>query len=146
MLIYAKDPGAYDLHKAHHLDAGFDISCCETVEIPPHQICLIDTGIHLGIKPWQIAFIHPRSSTMTSGLLVGTGVIDAGYLGSVKIQTFNLTDEPITVTKGRRLAQIVVQNNSEYIQPANLVSLEDLINAKNELDTRGINGFGSSGL
>lgn len=146
MLNYAKEPGAYDLYKAHALDAGFDIACSDTVEIAPHQICLLDTGIYLGIKPWQIAYIHPRSSTIKSGLLVVTGVIDAGYLGAVKIQVVNLTDEVITVTKGRRIAQIVVHNNSEYGQPANLMKREELIQENIECDSRGENGFGSSGL
>ena len=144
MLNYAKDQGAYPLYKAHKLDAGYDLSASETKLCEQGAVTLINTGIHIGILPWQMAFVQPRSSTAKLGLLVITGVIDAGYTGAIKLQVLNFSDKPVLVNAGQRLAQLIVHNNASYSDDTNLMSLDDLI-ANQKLDNRGDNGFGSSG-
>jgi dUTP diphosphatase len=58
--------------------------------------------------------VFARSSTpITRGLMVanGVGVIDADYCGAtdeVKIQVINVTDKPVRVARGDRLAQGIV--------------------------------------
>lgn len=145
MFNYSKDTGAYPLYKAHKFDAGYDLSASETVLCPRNQVTLINTGVHIGIKPWQMAFVQPRSSTAKLGLLVITGTIDAGYTGAIKIQVLNFSDHEITVTAGQRVAQIVVHNNSTFGEDCRCVSPEILAEFRKYSDDRGYQGFGSSG-
>lgn len=145
MFNYAKDTSAYPLYKAHPYDAGFDICSAQTIYCEPHDVTLIDTGIHISIKPWQMAFVQPRSSTAKLGLLVVTGTIDAGYTGAIKIQVINYTDHPIVVKSGQRLAQLIVHNNAEYGDEPQVVPLSELYDTTSNIDTRGNNGFGSTG-
>lgn len=146
MLIYAKEPRAQALVKAHQLDAGFDLSSQDTVCIQENSCFLFDTGIHIKLEPSEVGLILPRSSTAKYGLLVVTGVIDAGYTGSLKIQIINPFAKKITVTKGQRLAQLVVVNNSRIGQSAYAVSLDTFENLSEGIsDNRKSCGFGSSG-
>lgn len=142
---YSKDTNAYPLYKAHTYDAGFDLSTAETILCEPGEVTIINTGIHIAIKPWQVALVQPRSSTAKKGLLVITGVIDAGYTGAIKIQVLNFTKNTITINAGTRLAQLVIHNNSEYSIEPELVSLNELAQISPKGDNRGDNGFGSSG-
>lgn len=144
MFNYAKDHGASPLYKAHKLDAGFDLAASETTIIPEGEFAILNTGIHIGIKPWQMAFVQPRSSTTMLGLLVVTGTIDAGYTGAIKLQIINFAKRDVVIKAGQRLAQLIILNNASYCEEANIVSLDDLI-TEQELDNRGDNGFGSSG-
>ncbi len=145
MLIYAKEEGAVNLQKAHLLDAGFDLASFKETICKPHLVTMIDTGIHLKLEPDEVAFIQPRSSTSKQGLFVITGTIDAGYTGSLKIQAINLTDSDISISKGQRIAQIIVLTNSRCLQKALLVSLDNFCDTNDFDDNRRNNGFGSSG-
>lgn len=145
MFNYAKDQGAYPLYKAHQLDAGFDLASAESVYCPSCELTIINTGIHIAIKPWQMAFVQPRSSTAKLGLLVITGVIDAGYTGAIKLQIYNFSGSGIAVKAGQRLAQLVIHNNASFCDEPNIVDLEELLSEQGSKDSRGDNGFGSSG-
>jgi dUTP pyrophosphatase len=144
-MYYSKDTNAYPLFKAHTYDAGFDLSTAETVMCESGEVTIINTGIHIALKPWQVALVQPRSSTAKKGLLVITGVIDAGYTGAIKIQVLNFTKEAIVVNSGMRLAQLVIHNNSEYSIEPELVALDEVLENAPNGDNRGDNGFGSSG-
>ena len=64
-------------------------------------------------------------------------IVDAGYRGEVKVLLMNLGKEAFKVTKGMRIAQMVIAP----VYPAELVEADEL----SESD-RGGNGFGSSGV
>jgi dUTP pyrophosphatase len=84
--------------------------------------------------------IFARSSTpLKRGLVVanGVGVVDADYCGpadEVKVQLLNVTDQPVSVRRGDRLAQGIVL-------PAPRIEWEEV--AEMPAPTRG--GFGSTG-
>jgi len=145
MFKYAKDANAYDLKKANLLDAGFDLAIAEEVVCEPHKLTTIETGIHLSLRPSEIAFVRSRSSTAKKGLFIITGVIDAGYTGSIKIQVFNFTDTKIVLREAQRIAQIVVAQNSRVLEEPCLVPLTEVLSDSNKADSRGNKGFGSSG-
>lgn len=94
--------------------AGFDLAAAENVDVPPRQIRLIGTGLVITVPEGYFLAIFARSSTpFKRGLMVanGVGVIDSDYCGAadeVKIQVINVTDEPVNIRRGDRIAQGIV--------------------------------------
>jgi dUTP pyrophosphatase len=94
--------------------AGFDLAAAEDVEVPPRQIRLIGTGLVIKVPESYFLAVFARSSTpFKRGLMVanGVGVIDSDYCGAsdeVKIQVINVTDQPVTIRRGDRIAQGIV--------------------------------------
>lgn len=91
--------------------AGFDLAASEDVEIEPHSIALVPTGLVIAVPAGQFLGIFARSSTpMKRGLMVanGVGVIDSDYCGDtdeIKVQVLNFTDARVVVKSGDRIAQ-----------------------------------------
>ena len=94
--------------------AAFDLAAGCDVEVPPHQIRLVPTGLVIQVPAGYFLAVLARSSTpLKRGLMVanGVGVIDSDYCGpadEVKVQVINVTDAPVHVAKGDRLAQGMV--------------------------------------
>jgi len=94
--------------------AGFDLAASADIEIPARSIRLVGTGLVIGVPEGHFLGIFARSSTpLKRGLMVanGVGVIDADYCGpedEIKIQVLNITDAPVKVIRGDRLAQGIV--------------------------------------
>ena len=94
--------------------AGFDLAAAADIEIPPRGIRLVGTGLVIAVPDGHFLGIFARSSTpLKRGLMVanGVGVIDADYCGpddEIKIQVLNITDAPVKVARGDRLAQGIV--------------------------------------
>ncbi|OFW38652.1 MAG: hypothetical protein A3J29_17020 [Acidobacteria bacterium RIFCSPLOWO2_12_FULL_67_14b] len=120
--------------------AGFDLASAVDLEIPPRSIRLVGTGLVIAVPEGHFLGIFARSSTpLRRGLMVanGVGVIDADYCGpadEIKIQMLNITDAPVQVARGDRLAQGIVL-------PCPRVEWEEV--ADIAAPTRG--GFGSTG-
>ena len=91
--------------------AGFDLAASRDVDVAPHTIALIPTGLVIRAPEGHFLGIFARSSTpLKRGLMVanGVGVVDEDYCGpndEVKIQVLNFTSAPVQVKKGDRLAQ-----------------------------------------
>jgi dUTP pyrophosphatase len=94
--------------------AGFDLAAAVDVEIPARSIRLVGTGLVIAVPEGHFLGIFARSSTpLKRGLMVanGVGVVDADYCGpedEIKIQVLNITDAPVKVARGDRLAQGIV--------------------------------------
>jgi dUTP pyrophosphatase len=120
--------------------AGFDLAAAADVEVPARGIKLIGTGLVIGVPDGYFLGIFARSSMpLKRGLMVanGVGVIDADYCGpgdEIKIQVLNVTDAPVNVLKGERLAQGIVL-------PCPRIEWEEV--TEMAAPTRG--GFGSTG-
>ncbi len=120
--------------------AGFDLAAAADVEIPARGIRLVGTGLVIAVPNGYFLGIFARSSTpLKRGLMVanGVGVVDADYCGpddEIKVQVLNITDQPVVVKKGDRIAQGIVL-------PAPAVRWEEV--AEMSTPTRG--GFGSTG-
>ena len=120
--------------------AGVDLAAAADVEIPPRSIRLIGTGLVIAVPEGHFLGIFARSSTpFKRGLMVanGVGVIDADYCGpadEIKIQVLNITDAPVKVARGDRLAQGIVL-------PCPRIEWEEVTDITEP--TRG--GFGSTG-
>ena len=120
--------------------AGFDLASAVDLEIPPREIRLVGTGLVIAVPNGCFLGVFARSSTpLKRGLMVanGVGVVDADYCGpedEIRIQVLNITDQPVTVKRGDRLAQGIVL-------PAPRVEWDEV--EEMTAATRG--GFGSTG-
>lgn len=120
--------------------AGFDLASAVDMEIPPRSIRLVGTGLVIAVPDGHFLGIFARSSTpLKRGLMVanGVGVVDADYCGpadEIRIQLLNITDAPVQVTRGDRLAQGIVL-------PCPRIEWEEV--EEISVPTRG--GFGSTG-
>lgn len=91
--------------------ACFDLFCRETVTIKPHKLGAVRQNFALQIPSGHALLIFSRSSTpIKKGLMLanGVGVIDEFYHGDDdEVMTFflNVTDEPVTIGAGERIAQ-----------------------------------------
>ena len=121
--------------------AGFDLAAAAEIEIPPRSIRLVGTGLVIAVPDGYFLGIFARSSTpLKRGLMVanGVGIVDSDYCGpadEIKIQVLNITDAPVKVARGDRLAQGIVL-------PCPRIEWEEV--QEMSVPTRG--GFGSTGM
>jgi dUTP pyrophosphatase len=123
---------------AHDDDAGLDLHAAETVTLAPGARALVATGIALAIPPGFAGLVLPRSGlALRHGvtLLNAPGLIDAGYRGEVKALLINHGDAPVTLERGDRIAQLVVQR----VERVALTPVPSLTPS-----ARGAGGFGST--
>lgn len=101
---------------------------------------MIPTGIAVAIPDGHAGLVAPRSGLAARhGISVvnGPGVVDAGYRGEINVILINHGTEPLKLSRGDRIAQLVVV---PVVLPE-LVEVDELPES-----TRGAGGFGSSGL
>ncbi|WP_028323976.1 dUTP diphosphatase [Desulfatirhabdium butyrativorans] len=96
------------------LSAGMDI--CADIEaelvLMPQEIVAIPTGFAIALPEGYEAQIRPRSGlALKYGVTVvnAPGTIDADYRGEIRIALINLGKDPVTIHRGDRIGQMVVQ-------------------------------------
>lgn len=124
------------------LSAGCDLRAAvqEPITLSPGERVLVSTGIAMALPDGTEAQVRPRSGLAVKfGLTVlnAPGTIDADYRGEIKVPLINLGQEPYTVCRGDRIAQLVIARVSQ-IQWTSVQELEDSTD-------RGTKGFGSTG-
>ena len=121
--------------------AGADLYACldAPVTIEPGKTGWIGTGIAMEVPKGCAGLIYARSGmACKKGLAPANkvGVIDSDYRGPITVVLYNHGSEPVTVTHGERIAQMVI---TPVITPA-YVQTDDLSDTD-----RGQGGFGSTG-
>jgi dUTP pyrophosphatase len=119
---------------------GFDIITRETTLVEPGKIAVVPGNVIVKVPEGYALYLVPRSSLpRKKGLICphSFGVIDQDYHGDkdeLMVQVQNVTDVPVTVERGERIAQgmFVKVERAEWQEV-------DSHNA----ETRG--GFGSTG-
>ena len=109
-------PGNEDLPLPCYMTAqaaGMDLTAAvrEEVTIRPGERQLIPTGIAVALPEGYEAQIRPRSGlALRHGLtlLNAPGTIDADYRGEIGIILINHGQDPFTVRRGERIAQMVM--------------------------------------
>ncbi len=119
-------------------DAGYDIRSIAEITIEPKSQVLVPTGLKLAIPLGWVGIIKDRSSMAIKRVYSHAGVIDASYRGELKIVLSNGSDEPYKISKGDKIAQMVIVQHLTDIEEAN--SEEDL-----GATERSQGGFGSTG-
>lgn len=121
--------------------AGMDLSAAltEALELAPGERALVPTGLSMALPPGFEAQIRPRSGlALKHGVTVlnTPGTIDADYRGEIKVLLINHGQDPFTIERGMRIAQMVIARH-EHVSWEVVESLEDT--------ARGAGGFGSTG-
>ena len=130
---------AYHSKLAAGLDLHAAVPADEPVSIAPGGRAAIGTGLALALPAGIEGQIRPRSGlALEKGVTVlnSPGTIDADYRGEVSVLLINHGDAPFEVTRGMRIAQLVVAD----IVRVTVREAEELDNTE-----RGAGGFGSTG-
>ena len=110
------------------------------MELGPLERKIVPTGISLALPVGFEAQVRPRSGLAAkNGITVANapGTIDADYRGEIGVILINLSREPFKITRGMRIAQLVIARHARAIW-----------REVGELDrtARGAGGFGSTGV
>jgi dUTP pyrophosphatase len=123
--------------KGYEDDAGFDLYTSFPRTIEPGQVVDLPTSIAVELPEGFWGMIVGRSSALRKrGLLVNTGIIDAGYRGELFVNVRNMTEEPVLVARGERLGQLIPFATVQ-LMPKWVDRLND--------SERGMGAFGSTG-
>lgn len=127
---------------ATEFSAGCDLEAA--VETPmtlqPGARALVPTGLAIALPPGFEAQIRPRSGlAFKNGVTVlnSPGTIDADYRGEIKVLLINHGQEPFTIERGMRIAQMIVARHEQAAWEV----CEQLPDT-----ARGAGGFGSTGI
>lgn len=120
--------------------SGADIASAADLTLQPMERQLVPTGLALAIPEGFEIQVRPRSGLAWRHgvtLINPPATIDSDYRGELKIALVNLGAEPFAVTRGMRIAQLVVARvERPTFEPVETLPGSD----------RGAGGFGSTGL
>ncbi|WP_038595914.1 dUTP diphosphatase [Paenibacillus sabinae] len=121
--------------------SGYDLFAAVEgdLTLAPGARALVPTGIALAMPDGLEAQIRPRSGlALKHGItcLNTPGTIDADYRGEIKVLLINLGQEPFTIARNERIAQMVFQ----AVPSVTMVEVEELTDTE-----RGAGGFGHTG-
>ena len=130
----------YETAGAAGLDLLAAVAEDAPVTIPPHGRALIPTGLVIELPAGYEAQVRPRSGlALRHGVTVlnAPGTIDPDYRGEVQVLLVNLGSDPFVVSRGSRIAQMVVA-------PVTTAALAEV--AEVGATDRAGAGFGSTGV
>ena len=148
-LLFARLPHGQGLslpaYQTPH-SAGMDLFAAVPEDAPlvlqPLERVACPCGFAMAIPPGYEAQIRPRSGmALKHGLSVpnAPGTIDADYRGEIKVLLVNLGREPVSITRGMRIAQMVIAR----VESAVWKEVQDVSDLS--ATERGAGGFGSTG-
>jgi len=122
--------------------AGADLLAAidQDIELAPLERRIVPTGISIALPVGFEAQVRPRSGLAAkSGITVANapGTIDADYRGEVGVILVNLGKEPFRITRGMRIAQMIVARHARAVWRE--------VGALGQTE-RGAGGFGSTGV
>jgi dUTP pyrophosphatase len=122
--------------------AGADLLAAISTDIKLGSLerAIVPTGISIALPPGFEAQVRPRSGLAAkNGVTVANapGTVDADYRGEVGVILVNLGKEPFTISRGMRIAQLVVARHARAVWQE-VTKLDDT--------ARGAGGFGSTGV
>ena len=140
-----REPGCEDLPLPEYAtpgSAGVDLRAAldAPFTLAPGERRMVSTGLRIALPEGYEAQVRPRSGLAIRhgiGMVNSPGTVDADYRGVVQVLLINLGQEPFTVSRGDRIAQLVVA-------PVTRVSWT-LTEALDETE-RGDGGFGHTGI
>lgn len=139
-IIFGKEVATATLPtRGYKTDAGYDLYTHGNYVIMPNDFVDVSCGVSVDLPDGTWGLITGRSSTLRKrGLLVAQGVIDEEYTGLLYAGCKNLTDQPVEIKDGERVAQLIL-----HYAPGQAYT--PTWGAPRQKQ-RGSNGFGSTGL
>lgn len=118
-------------------DAGWNLVCDQDMVCPPRGFLDIPSNVFLEMPNHLYGIVQARSSTSKRRLIVLPGVIDPGYRGQIFTMVHNLSDEPVIISKGNSVSQMLFMYRVPHlhINPVSKLKPSD----------RNDKGFGSTG-
>ncbi|MBI1978391.1 MAG: dUTP diphosphatase [Candidatus Omnitrophica bacterium] len=122
--------------------SGMDLTAAveKDVVLLPGKRALIPTGVAISLPRGFEAQVRPRSGLALKhglGLLNSPGTIDSDYRGEIQVIMINLGEEPFTIKRGARVAQMVI---AQHVT-ADFKVVDEL-----DVTLRNDGGFGHTGL
>lgn len=130
------DKNAYMPERAYEADAGYDLRSPIKTRLYAGEAVVIDTGVHVQIPKGYVGMLKSKSGLNVNHDIVGEGVIDSGYTGSIRVKLYNHGIESYMIEIGDKISQLVI---IPILTPE--LELTDSFEATD----RGNGGFGSSG-
>lgn len=137
------DEGAFMPERAHEMDAGYDLRSPSdfvlqgcSAHVSGVGMVTVDTGVHVEIPRGYCGVLKSKSGLNVNHDIIGSGLVDAGYSGSIRVKLYNLGNKPHEFKRGDKLIQLVIY---PILTPE--LELVDEI----EGGERGNQGFGSTG-
>ena len=133
------DPPRYETEGSAGMDIPAAVAADEPVTLEPGGRAAVPTGLAFAVPKGHEMQIRPRSGlAIKNGLTVANapGTVDSDYRGEVMVLLVNLGREPVEITRGMRIAQMV-------FAPVARAELER-VDSLDETE-RGGGGFGSTG-
>jgi dUTP pyrophosphatase len=122
--------------------AGADLLAAidQDIELGPLERKIVPTGISIALPVGFEGQVRPRSGlALKNGITVvnAPGTVDADYRGEIGVLLVNLSREPFRITRGMRIAQLIVARHARAVW-----------REVSQLDqtARGAGGFGSTGV
>jgi len=139
-LAHAHDLALPDYATAAAAGADLLAAIDQDVELAPLERKIVPTGISIALPVGFEAQVRPRSGLAAKNgvtLVNSPGTIDADYRGEIGVILINLSKEPFRISRGMRIAQLVVARHARAVW-----------REVSELDqtARGAGGFGSTGV
>ena len=131
---------AYETQGAAGMDLRAAVDDGAPMVLAPGKRALVPTGLIFEIPDGFEGQIRPRSGlAFKNGItcLNTPGTIDSDYRGEVKVLLINLGEEPFEITRGMRIAQMVIAP----VTQARVAEITEASTTK-----RGAGGFGSTGV
>jgi dUTP pyrophosphatase len=121
--------------------AGLDLFAAVSTDrvLEPRERIAVPTGLEIAVPEGFEGQVRARSGrALREGLALvnAPGTIDADYRGEVSVLVINLGEQPLTIRRGERIAQLVICP----VERVEVVAVEDLSGTE-----RGRGGFGSTG-
>lgn len=131
------DKGAFMPKRAYETDAGLDLRTPKNFRINAGSYAFVDTGVHIMLPKDTVGFLKSKSGLNCNHEIIGEGVIDENYTGSIKVKLYNLGFTDHLFERGDKIIQLVIL---PCIKPE-LEKVDEFPKTK-----RGSNGFGSTGV
>ena len=124
--------------------AGLDFfvpNDAEEIVLQPNESARIPSGIKANVPEGFVLIAFNKSGIALSGLQVGACVVDEDYQGEISLHVFNFSNEPVTISPGKKLMQFILLP-ADY-SSVEIVGVEKLYPSTSQ---RGEGGFGSTTL
>lgn len=134
------DLPAYETKGAAGMDLRAAVEDGAALTLAPGKRALVPTGFIFEVPDGYEAQIRPRSGlAFKNGItcLNSPGTVDSDYRGEVKVLLANLGEEPFEITRGMRIAQMVIAPVTQ-VRVAEITEISET--------ARGAGGFGSTGV
>jgi dUTP pyrophosphatase len=144
-VLILREPGCEDLPLPEYAtphSAGVDLRAAvpDELTLQPGERGMISTGLRIALPDGYEAQVRPRSGLAVRhgiGMVNSPGTVDADYRGVIHVILINWGQQPFTVRRGDRIAQMI-------IAPVTRVAWEEA--AELPETQRGDGGFGHTGV